>query len=143
MYKGENIMENKEEMKHVLGTQYLETLDLQLKSLNSVIDNYLNANESYLDGNPVETNAMILKAANERARFLLNKATALSVVHQILSDIMYALEESRDDESKSFKYRDGYVIDGVDPLEVSRWFIYYKDKLLKTLDVNEEDYYEY
>ena len=136
-------MENKEEMKHVLGTQYLETLDLQLKSLNSVIDNYLNANESYSDNNEVETNTMIMKAANERARFLLRETTVLSVVHQILSDIMYALEESRDDESKSFKYRDGYVIDGVDPLEVSRWFVFYKDKLLKTLDVNEEDYYEY
>lgn len=136
-------MENKEEMKHVLSTQYLETLDSQLKSLNSVIDNYLNANESYSDNNEVDTNTMIMKAANERARFLLRETTVLSVVHQILSDIMYALEESRDDESKSFKYRDGYVIDGVDPLEVSRWFIYYKDKLLKTLDVNEEDYHEY
>ena len=136
-------MENKEEMKHVLSTQYLETLDSQLKSLNSVIDNYLNANESYSDNNEVETNTMIMKAANERARFLLRETTVLSVVHQILSDIMYALEESRDDESKSFKYRDGYVIDGVDPLEVSRWFVFYKDKLLKTLDVNEEDYYEY
>lgn len=136
-------MENKEEMKHVLSTQYLETLDSQLKSLNSVIDNYLNANESYSDNNEVETNTMIMKAANERARFLLRETTVLSVVHQILSDIMYALEESRDDESKSFKYRDGYVIDGVDPLEVSRWFVFYKDKLLKTLDVNEEDYHEY
>lgn len=135
-------MESKEEVKSVLDMQYLETLDSQLKSLNTIIDNYLNANESYSDNNEVETNTMIMKAANERARFLLRETTVLSVVQQILSDIMYALEESRNDESKMFKYRDGYIIDGVDPLEISRWFIYYKDKLLKTLEVDEEDYYD-
>lgn len=136
-------METKKEMKRILDTQYLETLDSQLKALNSIIDNYLRSNESYSDNNPVETNTMIMKAANERARLLLRETIILSVVQQILSDIMYALEESRDNESKSFKYRDGYIFDGVDPLEISRWFVYYKDKLLKTLDVNEEAYYEF
>lgn len=136
-------METKKEMKRILDTQYLETLDSQLKALNSIIDNYLRSNESYSDNNPVETNMMIMKAANERARLLLRETIILSVVQQILSDIMYALEESRDNESKSFKYRDGYIFDGVDPLEISRWFVYYKDKLLKTLNVNEEAYYEF